>query len=72
MVKNIGVKKMEISQINMMISQAKRSSNIQYRDAEFQLQQMRRSALNANAEETKRQQMESSVTGNGMFLNITV
>lgn len=63
---------MEIAQINMMISQAKRSSTIQYRDAEFQLQQMRRTAVRSQAEETARQKMESSVTGAGTFFNITV
>ena len=63
---------MEISQLNMMISQAKRSCNIEYRDAEFKLQQMNRTAMQAKREETLRQKMESSVTGAGTFFNITV
>jgi hypothetical protein len=63
---------MEISQINMMISQAKRSSNIQYQDAEFKLQQMARNAYKAKSEENKRVKMEQSVTGNGLFINISI
>ena len=63
---------MEISQINMMISQAKRSSNIQYQDAEFKLQQMARNVYKAKSEENKRVKMEQSVTGNGLFINISI
>lgn len=63
---------MEISQINMMISQAKRSSNSQYQDAEFKLQQMARNAYKAKSEENKRVKMEQSVTGNGLFINISI
>ncbi|MCR4831996.1 MAG: hypothetical protein K5900_00290 [Butyrivibrio sp.] len=63
---------MEISQINMMISQAKRSSNIQFQDAEFRLQQMARTSNRTQNEENTRIRMESSVTGNGTLLNITI
>lgn len=63
---------MEISQINMMISQAKRSSNIQFQDAEFRLQQMARTSNRTQNEEKTRIRMESSVTGNGNLLNITI
>lgn len=63
---------MEISQINMMISQAKRSSNIQFKDAEFRLQQMARTSNRTQNEENTRIRMESSVTGNGNLLNITI
>lgn len=63
---------MEISQINMMISQAKRSSNIQFQDAEFRLQQMSRTSNRTQNEENTRIRMESSVTGNGNLLNITI
>ena len=63
---------MEISQINMMISQAKRSSNNQFQDAEFRLQQMARTSNRTQNEENTRIRMESSVTGNGNLLNITI
>lgn len=63
---------MEISQINMMISQAKRSSNIQFQDAEFRFQQMARTSKRTQNEENTRIRMESSVTGNGNLLNITI